>query len=253
MPFAEQPGLTTDPQDEPFDVLEEDGSLTGRVLPRGQVHRLGLWHPAFHLWIVADDGDRLSVLLQRRSWTKDTMPGKVDVSVGGHFRAGEYMPSVPPADRARRAVLRELREELGLEAELDAVHWLGRRWSVGRGPGVVDCEIQELFAWSLASVPERIEADPQEVSTVYAVSGQALRSLLEGRHDEVEALVLWSAEGPDSFRTRTVERLTREDLIPRRRDYWLAMLVTLDRWQRGELVEPLLLREGTEWVVAEQD
>ncbi|MCS7257571.1 MAG: NUDIX domain-containing protein [Thermomicrobium sp.] len=242
MPFAEQPGLTTDPQDEPFDVLAEDGSLTGRVLPRGQVHRLGLWHPAFHLWIVADDGDRLSVLLQRRSWTKDTMPGKVDVSVGGHFRAGEYTPSVPPADRARRAVLRELREELGLEAELDAVHWLGRRWSVGTGPGVIDREIQDLFVWPVARVPGGLVPDRREVSAVYAVSSRDLRLLLAGEQDETGVSVLWQAEEDAGSTADSLARLRLDDLIPGRRGYWLAMLTMLERWLRGETIEPLILR-----------
>ncbi|MCX2726366.1 NUDIX domain-containing protein [Thermomicrobium sp. 4228-Ro] len=242
MQFVEHPEPTTDPQDEPFDVLAEDGSLVGLVMPRGEVHRLGLWHPAFHLWIVSWEGDQFRVLLQRRSWTKDTMPGKVDVSVGGHFRAGEYLPAAPHAERPRRAVLRELREELGLDVEPEAVHWLGRRWSVGTGPGVIDREIQELYACSMACLPARILADHREVSTVYAVSSHDLRLLLTEAQDEANGSVLWQAGGELDRSARSHARLRRDDLIPGRRGYWLAMLTTLERWLRGEKTEPLILR-----------
>jgi hypothetical protein len=42
----------TDPMEECFDVLDEDGRPTGEVLLRSAVHRLGRGHRAFHLFLV---------------------------------------------------------------------------------------------------------------------------------------------------------------------------------------------------------
>ena len=82
--------LTTDPLDELFDVLNQDGSPTGQVKRRGDVHSDGDWHRAFHLWLVARDEYGIDrVLFQRRASGKDTWPDHLDVAVGGHFRAGE--------------------------------------------------------------------------------------------------------------------------------------------------------------------
>ena len=96
---------TTDPQDELFDVLDAEGNLTGISKPRGEVHRDGDWHRGLHIWVYGFDPDGTPFMLfQRRSKTKDTWPGKLDVAVGGHYRAGESLAET----------LRETEEEIGL-------------------------------------------------------------------------------------------------------------------------------------------
>jgi len=231
--------VTTDPQDERFDVLTADGTLAGETATRGDVHRRGLWHPAFHLWIAWRDGEQWSVLVQRRSLTKDTMPGKVDVSVGGHFRAGEYVPGDPEAAPVLRALQRELLEELGLEADPRSFRWVGRRWSESRMPGIVDREVQELYVWLVTRLPAPLAPDAREVAAVLAVPGRELRCLLQRDVAAVDAAVLWPVA-----ETGRSERLTRSDLVPGRRAYWLALLRLLERWMRGESTAPLLLHDA---------
>ncbi|MDE6049591.1 MAG: NUDIX domain-containing protein [Paramuribaculum sp.] len=63
-----------------------------------------LLHPVVHLHVVAPDG---SIFLQKRSMTKDIQPGKWDTAVGGHIDFGEKVSD---------AILREAREELGIDA-----------------------------------------------------------------------------------------------------------------------------------------
>ena len=99
---------TTDPQDELFAVLDANGEPTGRRKRRGDVHRDGDWHGALHIWVGGVDGtvERRSSLFQRRSLTKDTWPGVLDVAVGGHLRAGRRLAEA----------VREAEEEIGLVA-----------------------------------------------------------------------------------------------------------------------------------------
>ena len=89
------------PVDELLDVLDDNGNPTGERKPRSAVHLDGDWHRALHLWVVREGH---LVVLQRRAADKDLEPLKLDVTVGGHYRAGELFVDV----------LREAEEEIGL-------------------------------------------------------------------------------------------------------------------------------------------
>ena len=89
--------------EEHFDVLDASGAFTGERRARSVVHRLGLYHRAVHVWVLAPRSGEL--LLQLRAACKDSWPSRWDVSSAGHVSAGEQ--SLPSAAR-------ELAEELGL-------------------------------------------------------------------------------------------------------------------------------------------
>lgn len=75
--------------------------------PRGEIHAKNLRHRAVHV-LVFTPGGRL--WLQRRSALKDTYPEMWTSSASGH---------VDPGEGYEVAARRELREELGLELELE--------------------------------------------------------------------------------------------------------------------------------------
>ena len=90
-----------------IDVVDENGIPTGRVVERSEAHRLGLRHRTSHVWIVRRHNDSIQILLQKRCMQKDSYPGCYDISSAGHIPAGDdYIVSA----------LRELKEELGIEA-----------------------------------------------------------------------------------------------------------------------------------------
>ncbi len=126
------------PQDprELFDVVRADGTPTGRTKERALVHRDGDWHRAVHVWIAGEAAGAPFLLFQRRGLGKDTWPGRLDATVGGHYRAGEGL----------REALREVEEEVGVAAPPAALRRLGTRVSVNEAePGVVDHELQDVF------------------------------------------------------------------------------------------------------------
>ncbi|MCD6290624.1 MAG: NUDIX domain-containing protein [Anaerolineae bacterium] len=88
--------------DERFDVCDETGQPTGIIAPRWLCHLLGLRHRAVHVLLQAPNG---LFVLQVRSHDKADWPGLIDVSVGGHLRAGQDYES---------AARREMEEELGI-------------------------------------------------------------------------------------------------------------------------------------------
>ena len=100
-----------------FDVINPDGSKTGVVKERGVAHREGALHATVHTWIVRqNDKSGYDVLLQKRSLCKDSNPGSYDISSAGHVDAG---------DETLESALRELREELGIEATEDDLTEVG--------------------------------------------------------------------------------------------------------------------------------
>lgn len=161
----------TDPQDEPFDVLDADGQPTGIVKPRGEVHRDGDWHRGLHIWVYGfDEDDRPYVLFQRRSQGKDTWPGALDVTVGGHYRAGETLEDT----------LRETEEEIGLAARTDELVTLGQRFADAHGPGYIDRELNDVYALRCDLPLAEFRLHPEEVDGIVAVDLEHAIALFDG-------------------------------------------------------------------------
>lgn len=65
---------------------------------------------------VREKGDKTEVLLQKRAMNKDSFPGRYDTSSAGHIQAG---------DEPLESAVRELSEELGIQADPDDLHFAG--------------------------------------------------------------------------------------------------------------------------------
>jgi len=100
-----------------FDIVDENGIPTGETIQRTVAHDKGIRHRTAHTWIVRNTDNGCEVLLQQRSYNKDSFPGRYDTSSAGHIRAGDE-----PLDSA----LRELGEELGIKAEPAALTYIGK-------------------------------------------------------------------------------------------------------------------------------
>jgi len=152
---------------------------TGARKRRGDVHRDGDWHGALHIWVGGVDADgRPFALFQRRSQTKDTWPGFLDVAVGGHLRAGETLSEA----------VREAEEEIGIPVEIGDITRLGRRFA----PSVTgsDNEVQEVFALRSDLPLDAYRLHPDEVDAVVSVPLDAVLDLFEGRQAAVQGVEL---------------------------------------------------------------
>lgn len=93
-----------DNSEEKFPIVDKEGNTIGEAT-RGECHGGSmLLHPVVHLHVYDPHG-RL-YLQQRPDW-KDIQPGRWDTAVGGHVDLGEDI---------RFALMREAREELGIDA-----------------------------------------------------------------------------------------------------------------------------------------
>jgi 16S rRNA (adenine1518-N6/adenine1519-N6)-dimethyltransferase len=94
--------------DEAFAVVDEGDCVIGAA-PRREVHGNNLRHRAVHIFLFNREGE---LLLQKRSRWKDRHPRLWDSSAAGHVGAGEEYDAT---------AARELREELGVAADLTRV------------------------------------------------------------------------------------------------------------------------------------
>ena len=146
--------------DELVDVRDgETGERTGEVVWKSEAHRRGLWHRCFHCWVFGAGVGGPYLLVQRRSATKDTWPGYLDVTAAGHLAAGEE-----PLDG-----LREVEEELGLRVDPGRLTPLGTRRAEQRIPGGLDREFHDVFLLCDDTPPGDLRLQSEEVETVLVI------------------------------------------------------------------------------------
>jgi isopentenyl-diphosphate Delta-isomerase len=148
-----------------FDVVDDMDRVVGRATRR-EVHERGWRHRAVHILVYNGVGE---VFLQRRSFSKDSHPGRWDSSASGHLDAGEgYLA----------AAVRELREELGVEAEAGEFKELGR-------------------------LDASAETDQEFVRVYRVVREGPFRwhpgEIIDGRFEAPEAVCAWVAAEPGAF------------------------------------------------------
>jgi isopentenyldiphosphate isomerase len=177
-------------------LLPPDGVPTGVTKARSAVHRDGDLHRTLHLWIVSGQ----NVLLQRRAAGKDLEPGKLDVTVGGHFGAGETLAEV----------LREAREELGVEVTPGALEYLGTFRATRHYPGVTDDELQESYLLRRDAPLQCYAPNPDEVEVLYELP-------LGGAISLYEAGTPLAAAGFDGYGRQNNALLIEDDLITQAR------------------------------------
>lgn len=138
-----------------WDVLDENGNLTGRVIERGKPLAEGDYMLAVHIYIYNSQGE---YLMQKRSSTKEVLPGVWDTT-GGAVTAGED---------SLTGAIREVEEEIGISlrpGELEFVTRVKRKdslvdiWFVKKDFMLDQCVLQqeEVEAVKWISSNEMIE------------------------------------------------------------------------------------------------
>ena len=156
--------------EEIFDIVNERDEVIGQR-PRREVHQLGLWHRAVHIFVFNARGE---VFLQKRSMLKDTAKGKWDSSTSGHVDSGEDYDT---------SAVRELGEEIGLYVnttpqrlfKIDACKEIG--WEFcwiyrceSEGPFVLHPEEIETGAWFAPETVTRwVQEKPMDFARAFVL------------------------------------------------------------------------------------
>ncbi len=137
-----------------FDVLNENGEFTGEIKTREQCHEQGLWHRAIYGFVFNKNGD---VLLQRRSKNKKLWPDLWDVTAGGHVLTGEF---------GAQALIREVKEELGIDISEDELKYLVGSTSSNIKGNIKNNHFNECYIITKDIDITKIKLQKEEVSDI---------------------------------------------------------------------------------------
>ena len=144
-----------------LDIVDENGNPTGQTVERERAHAEGIRHRTAHVWLARRRANGIELLLQKRSDTKDSFPGCYDISSAGHIPAGvDYIPSA----------LRELKEELGVDASGEQLIYCGDRTictdAVFAGAPFHDRQVSRVFALWYDAEESAFRLQETEVASV---------------------------------------------------------------------------------------
>ena len=169
-------------------LVDEKNRATG-VGRKTPVHRAGLLHRAFSIFIVDSDG---RILLQRRSRQKYHSGGLLANSCCGHPRPGET---------TQAAARRRLTEELGIEAPLKFGFF--SRYRAKLNGGMHENEYVYVYFGPLIAQPD---PDPAEVSEVeFTTTDEVTRRIAR----DPNGYVYWLRHYFENHR-REIERLAKQ-------------------------------------------
>ena len=140
--------------EELFDVLNEKGEYTGKVETREKCHEQGLWHRAIYGFIFNQQGE---VLLQKRSQTKKLWPGLWDITAGGHVLEGEF---------GEQALIREVKEELGIEIKENEIKYLVGSISSNVKGNIINNHFNECYIITKQVEINQIKLQKEEVEEI---------------------------------------------------------------------------------------
>lgn len=137
-----------------FEILDEKGNYTGKIETRAKCHKEGLWHKAVVVCII---NSKEQVLLQKRSPNKRVWPNMWDATAGGHVLAGEF---------GFQAIIRETREELGIELNKNEMTFLGSSISRQVKGDVINNHFNEYYIVRKDLDETKLKLQKEEVSEV---------------------------------------------------------------------------------------
>ena len=166
---------------EKLDVLNELGQFKGEVATMEECHTKGLWHRAVYAFII---DDKSNVLLQKRSSSKKLWPNKWDVTIGGHVNAGEF---------GRQALIRECKEELGIEIKDDDIKYIVSTTSVYNKNNYINNHYDECYLITKNINIDDLNLQKEEVSDARYFSKEELINRINNNYYELtEKTVSWS-------------------------------------------------------------
>ncbi len=125
--------------EELIDVLDENENKTGKIETRSKVHEIGLWHRIVAIAIINSKGQ---LLMQKRTMSKKSNPGKWDLSVAGHVSSGQT---------SIQAAIRETKEEIGLDLKEDDLKYILTTKKISSRDNIINKHITDCY---IVIIPE---------------------------------------------------------------------------------------------------
>ena len=157
----------SDVMNELIDILNEDGSKTGKCATKAEIYQNGYWHRSVHIWII---NDQKELLMQRRNPLKKTFPNLWAISSAGHVLWNED---------SIKSGIRELKEELNIDVKKEDLEYL---FTVKREQPYKNSYlrvIDDVYLLHLNLDVEHTKLQVEELTDIKYVYYEYLKSILE--------------------------------------------------------------------------
>lgn len=134
----------------------------------------GYWHSEVHIWVVNYNGD---ILLQRRSYSKESWPGMLSISSAGHVTSGET---------ALEAAIRETNEELNLnsiESDFQLIKVLKRhsKYSIS----FINNEFAHMYIALTDKTISQMQFPKEEIAEILYVSYVQFKNMVNNKQEDL--------------------------------------------------------------------
>lgn len=202
---------------EMLDYFDDKMNYLGTTT-REEIHHKGFWHQTFHCWILRRDKNNKFILFQKRGSDKKSYPNTLDITAAGHLIAGEK----------KEDGLRELNEELGINAKYSDLIYLGIRMSSAKVKDMLNQEFAHVFLleWNINLNKYKLQID--EVSGLVQIELKKGLQLFSGEKKKVEC------EGFHLNNKNEKENIKlligKEYIIPRIDNYYYKIFIMAERY-----------------------
>lgn len=149
-----------------IDIYNDLGQKTGKAEEIYKAHKKALVHKGVCVWIINSNNE---ILLQTRN-NQVMFPSMIDISFSGHIQAGET---------SLEAAIREGKEELGINIEIDKLQYLFSCREYGEVNGYYENEIDDVFLYKKDIPIEEYSFYDNEVKEVAYVSLEKFKIMIE--------------------------------------------------------------------------
>ena len=199
--------------DEMIDIYDSEMNLLG-VAMKSQAHKEGLWHKAFHCWIISEDGN---IWLQLRGKNKQLYPDLLDISCAGHIQVGEAV---------KTGGLRELEEELGLHLkENDLIKMFTHKLVIDKP--IINREFCSTYLYKTQTKIYDLKLQENEVDGIYEVDIQDLIDLF---FDDTEKITIKGIKRTKDGYEKEEKEIDKNAFCPYGDKYYQKVFTTIQRF-----------------------
>jgi len=215
--------------EEKIDIFNDKYELVGTANKK-EAHQKGLWHRVFTCILV--NPKTKTILLQKKVPGRYSFdrPDYIDVSVGGHYLAGEKIEEGT----------RELEEEVGIKMNFSNLIPLGVRQTAETvSEGYIVNEFQHIFICPLAQKLEDYHLEEVEVNGLVEMDIQDGIDLLLEKKDKIMGRGLFINNGK---REVCEMEITKNDFVLsylKKDQFFLRLLIAAKRYVEGDKVEEI--------------
>ena len=181
-----------------LNIVDENDNVVGEAT-REDIHAKGLLHREVHVWLYNKNGE---VFFQMRARDKDTFPGLLDASIGGHVEIG---------DLYEKTAIKEAEEETGLNINPHDLKFITTIRHAGYDEITENLNnvIRKIFAYEFDGLPTDLKIEKGKADGFEAVK---IDSLFTMSADEKARFVPNIFEGENIGIFRKIKLLTTENV-----------------------------------------